>query len=98
VCQKSIIVFDQVESIPAEVIDAILPFTIYPAHKRAIFVFISNVGSSDISNIALEAWKAGRNRESLQYKEFEGPIKLAVQRSENEKCISKISTTWVLLL
>ena len=77
-CPNSLFVFDEVDKTPPRVFDAIVPFIEKPGtidgvdHKKAIFIFLSNTGSNDIT---YQAWKDGIKRGNLAFKNFEDYLK-----------------------
>ncbi|KAJ9601500.1 hypothetical protein L9F63_000339 [Diploptera punctata] len=81
-CERSVFVFDEVNKIPKGVLNAIKPFLDYHPiidgvdYRKAIFIFLSNVGSTEISNKLLEFWQNGTQREQLKLHHFENLIKL----------------------
>ncbi|XP_054258345.1 torsin-1A-like [Macrosteles quadrilineatus] len=80
-CQRSIFVFDEVDKYPPYVLDAIKPYIDYNTHidgydyRKAIFIFITNIGSKLISQISLQKWLKGIDREDFKLSDFEEPIR-----------------------
>lgn len=58
-----------------------MPFIEYPGsidaidHKKAIFIFLSNTGSNQITTITLDGWKAGKRRKELTFHDYEEELK-----------------------
>ena len=79
-CHATLFIFDEVDKLPKGLIDAIKPFIDYHEavqgldFRQTIFIFLSNTGGSKINEVALEAWKSGKTRESLQYKDLENVV------------------------
>jgi hypothetical protein len=73
-CEASLFIFDEIDKMPAGMIDGIKPFIDHHSSvegvdfRRAIFLFLSNTGGRDITREAVRVWEAGRERESLQYR------------------------------
>jgi len=77
-CPRALFIFDEVDKIPTGVLDALVPYIEHPGqvldgndYKKAIYVFLSNVGATEITRIAELAWKDGRRREELTFKDFQ---------------------------
>jgi ATP-dependent Clp protease ATP-binding subunit ClpA len=76
--RRSLFIFDEMDKLPAGVIDGIIPLLGHSAWnidgidlRRAIFVFISNLGGQEINDYVLKAYQSGRSRASLSTKEME---------------------------
>ncbi|XP_053328807.1 torsin-1A-like [Spea bombifrons] len=82
-CERSIFIFDEVDKMHPELIDAIKPFLDYYDHiqgvsyRKAIFIFLSNTGGEIISELALDVWKAGKNREDIRLSDVEHRLSLS---------------------
>ncbi|XP_075434664.1 prosalusin isoform X2 [Ascaphus truei] len=65
-------------------IDVIVPFlgpswVVFGSnYRKAIFLFISNAGGEDISQVALEFWRNRKDREEIQLCDVESAISKAV--------------------
>ncbi|MFH4979630.1 hypothetical protein AB6A40_006339 [Gnathostoma spinigerum] len=76
-CEKSLFIFDEVDKMPSSVMNAIKPFIDHydslegVDYRHSIFIFLSNLGSSDIAQKALEYYEAGKKRESIKLEEVE---------------------------
>lgn len=72
-CSKTIFVFDELENLPAGIIDGITPFLDYSVdskeydHRQSIFIFLSNVGAGSIFEIVYDAYKKGEHRKDIEY-------------------------------
>ncbi|BFZ24380.1 hypothetical protein BsWGS_27418 [Bradybaena similaris] len=90
-CGQSMFIFDEVDKLPAKLLDVIKPYLDYYTHlggidyRRAIFLFLSNTGGTDISKMLLERWKAGLSREDLQLSEVEGSMMASAINAENKQ-------------
>ncbi|KAA0706419.1 Torsin-1A Dystonia 1 protein [Triplophysa tibetana] len=79
---RTMFVFDEMDKMNPRLVETIRPFLDYATHvdgvsfRNAIFIFLSNAGGDVINNIALDSWKAGKDREELQMnsKEMETQI------------------------
>ncbi|VDK41203.1 unnamed protein product [Gongylonema pulchrum] len=76
-CERSLFIFDEVDKMPAKVMDAIKPFIDYYDHvgsvdfRKSIFIFLSNSGSNEIAQKALEHYTQGKIREELTLGDME---------------------------
>merc|ERR1719147_115446 len=79
-CETSIFIFDEVDKMPAGVIDGIKPFIDHHEQisgmnfRKSIFIFLSNTGGRDITRESLRIWGQGRQRESISYSDLESLI------------------------
>lgn len=76
-------VFDEVDKMPEGLLDVLVPFLDYNSyHKsskhsesmylnKAIFIFLSNTGSSQIVQHLISMWKIGKKREDARLQDFE---------------------------
>jgi hypothetical protein len=70
-CERSLFIFEEVDTTPPGVFDALVPFLEYStSHKKAIYIFLANTAATEINNIALQAWKDGKSREDLTINDF----------------------------
>ncbi|CAA19484.2 Torsin [Caenorhabditis elegans] len=87
-CQRSIFIFDETDKLQSELIQVIKPFLdYYPAvfgvdFRKTIFIFLSNKGSKEIANIALEHHENGKIRSQLELKHFERTLMLSAFNEE----------------
>ncbi|XP_066581341.1 torsin-1A-like [Prorops nasuta] len=98
VCENSIFVFDEVDKMPAGVLNVLVPFLDYGTYaknpnpsyfssskvykKKAIFIFLSNTGSRNITKKIIGYWEKGFVRQNLKLSHFEN---LVTQGAFNEK-------------
>uniref|UniRef100_A0A0B6XYQ9 Torsin-1A C-terminal domain-containing protein n=1 Tax=Arion vulgaris TaxID=1028688 RepID=A0A0B6XYQ9_9EUPU len=89
-CEQSMFIFDEVDKLPARLLDVIKPYMDYYQHlnginyRKAIFVFLSNTGGTDIAKVLLDQWKTGRSREALKLSEVEDTVMRAAVNTENK--------------
>ncbi|XP_049581893.1 torsin-3A [Syngnathus scovelli] len=76
-CSQTLFIFDEAEKLHPGLIDAIKP---YMAHydnvdgvnyRKAIFLFLSNIGGATINDVALDFWHSGQNREDIGMEDLE---------------------------
>ncbi|XP_012216157.1 torsin-1A-like [Linepithema humile] len=82
-CDRSMFVFDEVDKMPEGLLNVLVPFLDYSNyHKssmrsetlyqgRAIFIFLSNTGSSQIVQQLTNLWEKGKKREDTELQDFE---------------------------
>lgn len=79
-CSKQLFVFDEVDKMPAGVLDGIKNIIDYNSHvenvdyKQAIFIFLSNTGASSITEHFLSLWRKGVSRNAISLNDFENII------------------------
>ncbi len=82
-CPQSLFIFDEIDKMPIGLVDAIKPFIDYHEevqgidYRRSVFVFLSNTGGKAITDVALEAWHDGLERESITYETLERAVSLS---------------------
>uniref|UniRef100_A0A3Q4H4Y6 Torsin family 3, member A n=1 Tax=Neolamprologus brichardi TaxID=32507 RepID=A0A3Q4H4Y6_NEOBR len=70
-CPQTLFIFDEAEKLHPGLIDAIKPFMDHydnvdgVSYRRAIFLFLSNIGGATINDVALDFWHSGQNREDI---------------------------------
>nr|XP_029734072.1 torsin-1A isoform X1 [Aedes albopictus] len=88
-CPESLFIFDDVEEIPSGIVNYIVHMLNHNvvldgvSLSKAMFVFITNVGGVEISNILLNMLKNGKTREEADYYDFERALQLASYKYEN---------------
>ncbi|CAM5163690.1 unnamed protein product [Eretmochelys imbricata] len=88
-CGRSIFIFDEMDKMHAGLIDSIKPFLDYyeqldgVSYRRAIFIFLSNAGAEKITEVALDFWKSGKKRETMELKDVEAGVSLSVFNNKN---------------
>lgn len=80
-CERSIFIFDEIDKMPGGVIDGVKPFLDYhPSirnvdYRKAIFLFLTNVGGLEINTLYLKLREKGITRESMRYSHFEKTLR-----------------------
>ncbi|XP_058158242.1 torsin-1A isoform X3 [Dasypus novemcinctus] len=92
-CARSIFIFDEMDKMHAGLIDAIKPFLDYydlvdgVSYQKAIFIFLSNAGAERITDVALDFWRSGKQREEIKLKDMEHALAISVFNNKNKlKC------------
>ncbi|XP_058810804.1 torsin-1A-like [Phymastichus coffea] len=80
-CEQSLFVFDEVDKMPSGVLDALVPFLDYTSYgdnknRKAIFIFLSNTGSTEIVDRMIKLWQEGKNRDDISIQDFEPLIEI----------------------
>ncbi|GLV31594.1 torsin [Carabus blaptoides fortunei] len=81
-CGRALIVFDEVNEMPADVLNAIKPMIDYNDqvdqvdYRRAVFIFLSNTGGSVIKDHLLALWEKGMKRSEIELSDFERIIRM----------------------
>ncbi|XP_062855071.1 torsin-3A [Trichomycterus rosablanca] len=76
-CPQTLFIFDEAEKLHPGLIDAIKPFMDHydsvdgVNYRRAIFLFLSNIGGAAITEVALDFWHSGQNREDIGLEDLE---------------------------
>lgn len=76
-CERNLFIFDEVDKMPARVMDAIKPFLDHydnlegVDYRKSIFIFLSNSGGNEITQRALKYYEEGKIREKITLKEME---------------------------
>ncbi|CAH0559262.1 unnamed protein product [Brassicogethes aeneus] len=79
-CPKQLFIFDEVDKMPAQLLNAIKPIIDYKDfvegvdYRQTIFIFLSNTGQSLINELYINFWENGKKREDLKLKDFENLI------------------------
>uniref|UniRef100_A0A914X0Y7 Torsin n=1 Tax=Plectus sambesii TaxID=2011161 RepID=A0A914X0Y7_9BILA len=87
-CKRSLFIFDQLHLMAVGVMDAIEPFIKQYSQvngvdfRKSTFIFISTMGSSDITQRALDYFQAGKPREKISLHEMEKIITTAAYNEE----------------
>lgn len=80
-CERSLFIFDEMDKMPLQLLDVILPFIDFYDHiggidpRKSIFLFLSNGGGNAIAQRTLSHYNEGRPREEITFKEMEAIIK-----------------------
>ncbi|CAG9532060.1 unnamed protein product [Cercopithifilaria johnstoni] len=95
-CERSLFVFDEVDKMPAKVIDALKPFIDHYEHlegvdfRKSIFIFLSNSGSNEIAQKALQHYEDGKIRETITLKEMEDVVMASAFNTEGGLKMSEL--------
>ncbi|XP_007575771.1 torsin-2A-like [Poecilia formosa] len=83
-CARSVFIFDEMEKMPAGLIDVLEPF-LGPSHvvfrtnyRKAIYVFISTAGKEAIHRLVLENRLAGRDRDEIKPSDLQEVVQQSV--------------------
>ncbi|XP_027035312.1 torsin-1A-like isoform X1 [Tachysurus fulvidraco] len=88
-CPRSMFVFDEMDKMHPGLIDSIKPYLDFyevldgVSYRQAIFIFLSNAGGENIVQVALDFWKAGKEREEIELKHLEEALSLSVFNNKN---------------
>ncbi|XP_064828308.1 torsin-1A-like isoform X3 [Oncorhynchus masou masou] len=83
-CPRSMFIFKWMDQMHPGLIDCIKPYLGYyeyldgVSYRQAIFIFLSNAGGEQITQVALDFWKAGRDREEIKLQHLEPALSLSV--------------------
>ncbi|XP_018096867.1 torsin-1A [Xenopus laevis] len=83
-CPRNLFIFDEMDKMHPELINAIKPFLEYydnidgVSYRNSIFIFLSNGGGDLITRKVLDFWTEGKQREDLQLQDFESVISLGI--------------------
>ncbi|XP_052076356.1 torsin-1A-like [Mytilus californianus] len=75
-CERSMFIFDEIDKMPPDLIDTIIPYlNYYDNHsginyRKAIFIFLSNTAGRDIQQQTLNFWHEGKERDSIELKDM----------------------------
>jgi len=76
-CETSLFIFDEIDKMPAGMIDGIKPFIDHHQSvegqnfRKSIFIFLSNTGGRDITKESYRFWSEGKGREDITYRDLE---------------------------
>ncbi|KAK0045132.1 torsin-1A, partial [Biomphalaria pfeifferi] len=79
-CERSLFIIDEVDKIPATLLDALVPYMDSNTHvnginyRKSIFLLLSNTAGSNINEIAFKHWKSGMKRETLKLSDLENEL------------------------
>ncbi|XP_016325727.1 torsin-1A-like [Sinocyclocheilus anshuiensis] len=84
ICPRSLFIFDEMDKMHPELIDSIKPYLDFydnlngVSYRQAIFIFLSNAGSTMINEVVMKFWRDGREREKIQLKDLETELSQSV--------------------
>uniref|UniRef100_A0A3B3C320 Torsin n=1 Tax=Oryzias melastigma TaxID=30732 RepID=A0A3B3C320_ORYME len=86
-CERSMFIFDEMDSMHPGLIDSIKPFLDYHkvdgvSYKKSIFIFLSNAGEKSIVETALDFWRTGRDREDIELSDLEESLSFSIFNNE----------------
>ncbi|KAK3099256.1 hypothetical protein FSP39_001712 [Pinctada imbricata] len=79
-CERSLFIFDEVDKMPAGIIDTIKPYIDYYEqlngvdYRKSMFIFLSNTGSTEIFDTTLKYWQDSRSREDIRLLDMENMV------------------------
>ncbi|XP_043914252.1 prosalusin [Protopterus annectens] len=88
VCGRSVFIFDEIDQMPPGLIDVIEPFlggswVVYGSnYRRSFFIFISTRGEEQINHVAVEFWKAQKDREEIELQDLESSLSKAIYNDQ----------------
>ncbi|XP_048874862.1 torsin-1A-like isoform X1 [Brienomyrus brachyistius] len=88
-CARSLFIFDEMDKMHTGLIDSIKPFLDYydnlggVSYRQAMFIFLSNAGGESITQVVLDFWKNGKDREEIQLSDLESAMSLEVFNNKN---------------
>jgi ATP-dependent Clp protease ATP-binding subunit ClpA len=87
-CDRSLIIMDELDKLPAGVVDALQPMLDYiedidgQRYNKAIFIFLSNTGAQRLNKLAYNMFQEGKERKDLSSKDIE---ELMIEESFDEQ-------------
>ncbi|XP_057697924.1 torsin-3A [Corythoichthys intestinalis] len=87
-CSQPLFIFDEAEKLHPGLIDAIKPFMAHydnvdgVNYRKAIFLFLSNIGGATINDVALDFWHSGQNREDIGMEDLEHRLRDETMESQ----------------
>ncbi|XP_053092038.1 torsin-3A isoform X1 [Pangasianodon hypophthalmus] len=87
-CPQTLFIFDEAEKLHPGLIDAIKPYMDHydnvdgVSYRRAIFLFLSNIGGAAINDVALDFWHSGQNREDIGMEDLEHRLRAESMEAE----------------
>uniref|UniRef100_A0A6G1S4U0 Torsin-1A n=1 Tax=Aceria tosichella TaxID=561515 RepID=A0A6G1S4U0_9ACAR len=76
-CERSLIIMDELDKLPAGVVDALQPLLDYvedidgQRYNKAIFIFLSNTGAQRLNKLSYKMFQEGKERKDLSSKDIE---------------------------
>lgn len=87
-CERSIFIFDEVDKMPEGVFESIASLLDHHSHinsvdfRKAIFIFLSNAGGTEISKALEDQMDKGKYREQTGIHDFEPILEVAAYNVE----------------
>lgn len=97
-CPRSFFIFDEMDKMPAGLIDTIKPYLDYydelkgVDYRKATFFFLSNTAGNDIAEESINHWTTGNPREKITLKEMEKIIQLPALNAKSGLWHSELIT------
>lgn len=76
-CERSLIILDELDKLPAGVVDILQPLFDYAEsvdgvqYRKAIFIFLSNTGANKLNGLSYKMFKEGKERKDLSRRDVE---------------------------
>uniref|UniRef100_A0A8C2C7U7 Torsin n=1 Tax=Cyprinus carpio TaxID=7962 RepID=A0A8C2C7U7_CYPCA len=89
ICPHSMFIFDEMDKMHLGLIDILRPYLDFSenlngvSYRKAIFIFLSNIGSEKINEVALDFWRDGREREEIKLKDIETALSISIFNNKN---------------
>lgn len=86
-CDRSLIILDELDKLPAGVVDSLQPLLDYledvdgVRYNKAIFIFLSNTGAESLNKLTYKMFTEGKERKDLSAKDVE---EILIMESFNE--------------
>ncbi|XP_029474025.1 torsin-3A [Rhinatrema bivittatum] len=79
-CKQPLFIFDEAEKLHLDLVDTLKPYVDHydgagEDYRRSIFLFLSNIGSSAINEVAWNFWRANRPRGEITLEDLERPLR-----------------------
>lgn len=87
-CERSLFIFDEMDDMPSGVMDVLKPFIDYHQsidkvdYRKNIFIFLNNVAGNQISEVALNNFRSGEEREAITNVQMEEILSLYTLKLE----------------
>ncbi|XP_053211091.1 torsin-1A-like [Panonychus citri] len=79
-CGRQLFIFDEIDKVPSGIIEGLtqfLEYSIEPKEQsKAIYLFLSNIGGSEIARVTYNFYMNGMNREEIELRDIESLMNL----------------------
>ncbi|RUS86823.1 hypothetical protein EGW08_005419 [Elysia chlorotica] len=88
-CERSMFIFDEVDKLPSLLLDVIKPYIDHylelggVSYRKAIFIFLSNAGGTEIGKLVFEHWQSGKQRKDIKLSDIEGSVMVSAINADN---------------
>jgi len=95
-CQQNIFIFDEVDKMPAAVLDAVKPFLDHYEiidgvdYRKNVFIFLSNTGGKEITETTINNWRSGKDRTQINFSDLEPLIAAGAFNEEGGLKFSRV--------